>query len=102
MKRLKRGFALILTAMIFCICILSHGVDVYAKTKKFNVTKSQMLNTVSKYSVGVMVNGKEQRFKVKKTEVEQFTVKSKKYASKKTKMTVKTTFLVDRTVAKVE
>ena len=79
MKRLKRGFALILTAMIFCICILSHGVDVYAKTKKFNVTKSQMLNTVSKYSVGVMVNGKEQRFKVKKTEVEQFTVKSKKY-----------------------
>lgn len=101
MKRVKKLLSFLLTTVLVCSCILSQSLDTYAKTKAFNITKAQMMNVVSKYSVSVLVASKEQQFKVNKAEIEKFTIKSKKYSSKKTKMTVKTTFLIDRTVATV-
>lgn len=102
MKTVRKTVAFLLITILVFTGILSSSVDTYAKTIKFNITKAQMMDTVSKYSISVVVANKEQKFKVNKSEIEKFTINSKKYSSKKTKMTVKATFLLDRTVATVQ
>ena len=102
MKTVRKTVSFLLITILVFSGILSSSVDTYAKNVKFNITKSQMMNTVSKYSISVVVANKEQKFKVNKSAIEKFTINSKKYSSKKTKMTVKTTFLLDRTVPTVQ
>lgn len=102
MKKVRKVVSFVLTVVLICSCIVFQSTDTYAKTKKFNITKTQMIDAVSKYSVSVFVANKEQKFKVNKSEIESIVIKSKKYSSKKTKMTVKIIFEIDRTVATVK
>lgn len=99
MKKIRKVLCILLVICISVIPIGGNDLYIKAAAQKFNIKKEQMLNTVAKYSVGVIINDKEQRFKINKNEISDFKVKSKTYSAKKTKMKVKINFKLDRAVA---
>ena len=99
--KLKRIIWVVMLCGLFLGLTLRTDMDVQA-APKFKVTNKQMKKAISGYSVNVTINGMNQRFAVKQSEITKLQVKSKKYSSDKKNVTVKAVAYIDREVAVIK
>lgn len=96
----KRIVGMILACLLVVGLAPGFAVQTQAAVK-FKVSQKQMKKAVEGRTVKVIVNNKEQRFKVKASEITKFTVKSKLYSYNRKNVTVKAAVNIDRKVATV-
>lgn len=89
-------------SLVVAVCLILAVLPTAVEAATFKRTKDQLKSDISKYSVAVSINNSSQRFSIKKNEITSLSVKSKKYNSNKTKMTVKAVVKIDREVASVK
>ena len=98
MKKRIIGIALICLLVIGAVPAFTVQTQAAAK---FNVSQKQMKKATEGRRVKVIVNNREQSFKVKSSEITNFVVKSKLYSYNRKSVTIKAAVNINRKVATV-
>lgn len=85
---MKRVAKIVLFVMMLTLLIGSASVpcEEVQAAKKFNVTKKAMKKAIDGREISVTVDGSEQKFAVKTSEIKKLKIKSKKYSKNRTKV----------------
>ncbi len=102
-REIKRLRLCLLMIVITVLCLSANTLQAQAATKKFNVSKAKQISALKGYSVKIQINGKTQRFAIKPSEINKYSVTSRTYTSaNKKNVTVKANAYINRTVATVK